>query len=490
MLPGRSLRPTSAVLLPWLALLLLSFLEPVAAQASDMALTFHDSTGATVGEPQTIGPKECIKLNTASLVPQPPPSPSSPPPPSETDPEAPVEETPPAATAAGYASVTASDPQAALNLYSDLHCQILASSAVGQWKNEGVVLDILSIRWEGTAPASMPPGTLNPGAFPPGMAVQTQVPGTEGAEEWVMDPAKGKIVVGLVASVMVIGVAIGVVQVYRAAQYVPPPKKYKPVSTGVVGIKKVKKKDAYFKKPVRDSMMSSASAPAGVGAGFTSSAPTSPRSSRMMMDQSSRSPLMHERSRDSHFSVASSSAPTLAPISSTGGYMDWGSSGSRRANSHNNSDIQPNDSILIDMQDSSAFRRPWKSGAGSSNGGGGGGQQSGSRQGTSSNGRISTSSTTLTDLMQFGHDSPAHSVYQSGSSSQLSSVHPRGQANPHQQQLQQQQQQQQQQYQYQYQQPPPQQQYQYQYQQQSGGRGSDVYVPMQQLEPRPSPPRR
>ncbi|KAF9944647.1 hypothetical protein BGZ70_004459, partial [Mortierella alpina] len=111
----------------------------------------------------------------------------------------------------------------------------------------------------------MPPGTLNPGAFPPAMAVQSQIPGTEGAEVWVMDPAKGKIVVGLVASVMAIGVAIGIVQVYRAAQYVPPPKKYKPVSTGVVGIKKVKKKDAYFKKPVRDSMMSSASAPAGVG---------------------------------------------------------------------------------------------------------------------------------------------------------------------------------------------------------------------------------
>ncbi|KAF9274439.1 hypothetical protein BGZ68_000685 [Mortierella alpina] len=338
----------------------------------------------------------------------------------------------------------------------------------------------------------MAPGTLNPGAFPQAMAVQTQVPGTEEAEQqWVMDPSKGRIVVGLVSAVMVIGVAIGIVQVYRASQYVAPPKKYKAVSTAVVGGKKVKKKDAYFKKPVRDSMMSSASAPAGVGPGFTSSAPTSPRSSRMMMEQSSRSPLMHERSRDSHFSVTSSSAPTLAPISSTGGYMDWGSGGgsghSRRTNSHNNSDIHQNDSVLIDMQDSSSFRRPWNSGVGSSNSGGGGGQQSGSRQGTSSNGRISTSSTTLTDLMQFGHDSPAHSVYQSGSSSQLSSVHPRGLAYAQQQQQQQLHQQQQHHHHHHHPPPPPQhqqppqqqqqqnQQYQYQYQQ-PGGRGSDVFL--------------
>ncbi|KAG9320376.1 hypothetical protein KVV02_005595 [Mortierella alpina] len=436
-----------ALLLPLLALLLLSsILEPVSAQASELAVTFLDSTGAAIGEPQTIPKTKCTVLNTASLVTQPPPplsspppSPSappsetSPPPPSETDPgvpevpevpeDVPEEETPPvameamvAAAAVGYASVTASDPQSALNLYSDPHCQVLASSAVGQWMNEGAVANIVAMRWEGTAPASMPPGTLSPNAFPPAMAVQTKVPEIE---EWVMDPSKGKIVVGLVAAVMVIGVAIGAVQVYRAAQYVPPPKKYKAVSTGVVGIKKVKKKDAYFKKPVRDSMMSSASAPAGVGIGFitTSSAPASPRSSRMMADQSSRSPLMHERSRESHFSVASSSAPTLAPISSAGGYMDWsgghhGSSGQgRRTNSHNNSDMHQNDAILIDMQDSSAFRRPWNSGGGSSNtGGGGGGQQTSSRQGTNSNGRISTSSTTLTDLMQFGHDSPAHIV--------------------------------------------------------------------------------
>ncbi|CAO3571545.1 unnamed protein product [Mortierella alpina] len=479
--PGRHVKP--ALLLPLLALLLLlsALLDPVAAQASELAVTFHDGTGAAIGEPQTIPLAKCIKLNTDSLVStQPPPSP---PPPTETDPGAPEEETPapttPTTTAVGYASVTASDPQSALNLYSDTFCQVLASSAVGQWKNEGAVINIASIRWEGTAPASMPPGTLNPGAFPPAMAVQSQVPDKDEAQEWVMDPAKGKIVVGLVATVMVIGVAIGMVQVYRAAQYVPPPKKYKAVSTGVVGIKKVKKKDAYFKKPVRDSMMSSASAPAGVGGGFTSSAPTSPRSSRMM-DQSSRSPLMHERSRDSHFSVTSSSAPTLAPISSSGGYMDWSGNGSggqsRRTNSHYNSDIHPNESILIDMQDSSSFRRPWNSGVGSHNsggGGGGGGQQSGSRPGTGSNGRISTSSTTLTDLMQFGHDSPAHSLYQSGSSSQLSSAHPRGQAYSQQQQ---------------HPLPPPPQQYQYQHQQSSGGRGSDV--PMHYLEPRPSPPRR
>ncbi|KAG0324806.1 hypothetical protein BGZ99_001422 [Dissophora globulifera] len=87
------------------------------------------------------------------------------------------------------------------------------------------------------------------------MAIQTKAPSAHdgSGDRFVMDPAKGRIVVGLVSAVLAIGVIIGVCQVYSAAQYVPPPPKPKPKkAVGKVGGKKIKKKDAYFKKPVRD----------------------------------------------------------------------------------------------------------------------------------------------------------------------------------------------------------------------------------------------
>ncbi|KAG0207734.1 hypothetical protein BGX28_001067 [Mortierella sp. GBA30] len=317
------------------------------------------------------------------------------------DPADPNAELPPP-TQISYVSVSVSEPQAALNLYTDKYCQLLASAAVGLWNNTALTANITSLRWEGTAPASMTPGTLSPNQFPPGVKAQPKTKGPKIEDKWVMDPSKGRIVVGLVAAVMAVGVAIGVYQVYKAAQYVPPPKKYSAVSAGAVGVRKVKRQDAYFKKPVREPMVSAPSTPNMSGLGTANS---SPRVSRF--EASSRSPLSNHSGQLRHERI-----PTLAPIASSGGQMDWGTG--RRMNGSNQS--AGTDAVLIDMQETATFRRPWISGG------------NGYGQGGSSTGGSSSSAGGMTDLMQFTQDSPTHSVYQSASSTQLSSAYSRGQA--------------------------------------------------------------
>ncbi|KAI1317962.1 hypothetical protein EDD11_007484 [Mortierella claussenii] len=207
-----------------LAIIVLTLVSPQrvahAAAGETISLSFLDASGASIGEPQVIPWGECVNLDS---------------------------------TKGAYSSVSSSNPQAALNLYSSEYCQILAASTVGNWPNTGNVASMAAIRWEGTAPSSLAPGTVRPEGFPKGMVVQTQVPKSEGDNEvWSMDPAKGQLLVGLVSGVLAVGVLIGVYQVYRAAQYVPPPQTPKK-QTGL-NTKKIKKKDAYYKKPAKTPM--------------------------------------------------------------------------------------------------------------------------------------------------------------------------------------------------------------------------------------------
>lgn len=206
---------SSAVAL--LAVTVLTVFAPtVAAQDSQtITLSFRDESDAVVGE-QVIPWAECT-----ALVP-----------------------------GTEYAKVVSTEDQAALNLYGDAHCQIPLRSTVGWWSSVEPVVAVPAIRWEGTAPNDRVPGSLSTDVFPPKMFVQKP---TSGPDAWVMDPAKGRIVVALVAGVLVIGVIIGAIQVYRAAQYKAPPKKPKKPKTGL-NVKKIKKKDAYFRKPVQNDL--------------------------------------------------------------------------------------------------------------------------------------------------------------------------------------------------------------------------------------------
>ncbi|KAG0306058.1 hypothetical protein BGZ98_003045 [Dissophora globulifera] len=313
-LSRRTRRGYAHVRLPFSALLVLAFLAlltPLASPAAaapdttpgSITLTFLDQDGLPLGDPQTIPRSTCISLDfNQGLDP--------------TDPDF-----------VDYSSVVASEPQAALNIYSSQFCQTLASSAVGQWDNADPLTDMISIRYEGLAPASMVPGTLSPSAFPPGLVVPTQAPSDPTSSPsadpnagpvadpaaWKMDASKGKIVVGLVSAVLVIGVLLGVYQVYEAAQYVPPPKKpKKPTMT-----KKIKKKDAYFKKPVRDD----------------------PTFQRLLNNDSpepyasSQRPLMSERGgRDSRLSEAAT-------------FVDWSQQQQQQQKN------RQSDAVLIDMQE-------------------------------------------------------------------------------------------------------------------------------------------
>ncbi|KAF9955026.1 High affinity Ca2+/Mn2+ P-type ATPase-like protein, partial [Modicella reniformis] len=182
-----------------------------AAQVSTISLSFKNESGIEVGQPLVVPFASCVPFTV---------------------------EVP-------YASVTASDNYAALNLYQDTYCQVLSSSSVGQWSNVDPVLGMLAVRWEGTAPSSRAPGSLSPEAFP---KIDTD------EIVWVIDPSRGRIVVALVSGLLAIGVMIGAYHVYKAAQFKPPPKKPKKQkqSGGGLNIKKIKKKDAYFKKPVRN----------------------------------------------------------------------------------------------------------------------------------------------------------------------------------------------------------------------------------------------
>ncbi|KAI1307295.1 hypothetical protein EDD11_004546 [Mortierella claussenii] len=398
-------RPYSKRVLSYLTLLLCLVstlsLSQVSAQQQpkSITLTFRDASGAQVGQPQTVGPSSCIVLlppsapvsptpsqpEPTSLSPSPSPSPSqetSLPVPSPSPSPSPVSDPSPsplpspalvnkravslAATAAGYVSVTASHDHAALNLYQDSFCQVLIRSAVGHWNNTDPVANIVAIRWEGTAPSTDAPGTLSPNAFPPGMAVQTKVPAATDGDRFMMDPSKGKIVVGLVAAVLAVGVMIGVYQVYQAAQYVPPPKKAagprneKP-ERRLIGEKKVKRRDAYFKKPVK-TMTDEAQllTNSGVGEG----------------DSGGRQGVNNSRSQG-HEGLAGNKGSDY----NASNFAGVGTGGNTQ-----------HDSVLIDMQESSTFGQPWLHSSNSSN------RNSSTFQGSYSR----ASSATATDLAQYG----------------------------------------------------------------------------------------
>ncbi|KAF9383595.1 hypothetical protein CPB97_006329 [Podila verticillata] len=193
---------------------------------TSVTLTFYDDAGEPIeGATQTVPRASCVNLDT-SLLPD------------------------------GYTSVVASVPQAALNLYPRPYCPFLSKSSVGFWNNTDVMFDTLSVRYEGLAPATTPPGTLSDTQFPPNMYVQPKIQDPEDGtgpkpDDWVLNPEKGKLLVYIVAGVLGVGVSIGLYLVYQAAQYKAPPKKNKEKKFKGLQTKKVKKKDAYFIKPAK-----------------------------------------------------------------------------------------------------------------------------------------------------------------------------------------------------------------------------------------------
>ncbi|KAG0206823.1 hypothetical protein BGX28_001808 [Mortierella sp. GBA30] len=284
----RSLISSSFLFLATLSLIL----PTVSAQDSttqSLSISFLDESGEALGQAQNIPRGECKALDT---------------------------------TSGAYTTAKSSDPHSALNLYSGMFCSVPLGSTTGEWANTGVVKDVAYIRWEGTAPSTATPGDIRPTTWPENMAVQTKVADSD--DKWVMDPSKGVVVVAVVAGVMVIGVLIGVYQVYKAAQYVPPPKKPKK-PTGL-NTKKIKKKDAYFKKPVRDDQQS-----------FQRLHNESPEPFA-----STHQPMMTDRSRDSQYSEAATT------------FVDWSNNNQNsRFNKGGRGGPYNSDSVSIDMRETS-----------------------------------------------------------------------------------------------------------------------------------------
>ncbi|KAF9352599.1 F-actin-capping protein [Mortierella sp. AD094] len=280
--------------LPLLLALLLTVFNLSAVAEPDptksISLSFLDEEGAVIGLPQTISHATCTPLDQTQLV-----------------------------DAEGiYASVTTTDLRSALNLYRDTSCQILVGSTVGQWANIAPVANMAAIRWEGTAYSNLTTGVVRPDEFPREMSEQTKV--TPPPEvQWVMDPSKGKLLVGLVAGVLAIGVIVGIYQVYQASLYEAPPKKEKKDKKPKgLNTKKIKKKDAYFKKPARDDQQ-------------TFQRLDSPAPSFV-----ARPPMSERRSfRDSQFSEAASS-------------VDW----NQQRSMYNNG----SDTVMIDMHETAGAR--------------------------------------------------------------------------------------------------------------------------------------
>ncbi|KAG9072551.1 hypothetical protein KI688_000322 [Linnemannia hyalina] len=244
-----------------------------------------------------------------------------------------------------YASIQTSDGRSALNLYSDAMCQIGVASSVGEWTNVSPTDGIVAVRWEGAAPADRPTGNVSLVTFDKGLEAQPYNPvddnGTSKKEPvWVMNPSKGRVVVGLVAAILVIGVAIGIYQVYVAAQYKPPPKKPKKPKTGL-NIKKIKKKDAFYRKPAHTTEN---------GAAFQRLENDSPEP---YAGAGGRQPAlaMTERSRDSQHSEAATfvdwnnqSQQRSSPLSSGKGFQDGLNSVSidmQGNNNNNNNNVSP-----------------------------------------------------------------------------------------------------------------------------------------------------
>ncbi|KAF9346934.1 hypothetical protein BGX34_003517 [Mortierella sp. NVP85] len=376
--------------LAWALLISLaaSLIAPAAAQSSGQSITlsYSDENNEPIGTQQTIQFITCTPLVVSAEDP----------------------------TLTTFTAVATSDDHAYLNLYQDGNCQILMGGTVGHWNTveEPRTAGAVSIRWEGSSSSAVP-GFFDPNGFPHGMAVQTRVP-TADNPMFVMDPSKGVIVVALVALVLVIGMAIGAYQVYKAAQYKPPPKPPKEPKLGVVGTKKVKKKQAYYKKPTKD----------GGQALLNSSSPTPDGNSRSsVMSQHQHQP-MQERTKNERLGVPVSPVTPVSPTSthSYGNSIGTGSSAfnnhpNNNNNNNNNNNVLPysvpgnnnnfnnrRNDVLIDIQDTapptfnsnSNFRPLWQGNA-----------PGGSHGGTS----------TAVDLIQFGHDGGAsQNTYRPGPS--------------------------------------------------------------------------
>ncbi|KAF9151255.1 hypothetical protein BG015_006891 [Linnemannia schmuckeri] len=289
---------------------LCSLLPTVIAQAApeqpQITYSFYDETGNPIGQSFPIIKLKCTPINLSSLAGQ------------------------------TYTTIRTSDLRSALNLYNDGMCQIGIASSVGEWSNTLSTNGTVAVRWEGTAPADRATGSISPVTFDKGLEVQPYNPvdddGTSKKDPvWVMDPSKGRIVVGIVSAVMVIGVAIGIYQVYVAAQYKPPPKKPKKPKTGL-NIKKIKKKDAYYRKPIRTTEDS---------ATFQRLENDSPEP---YAGAGGRQPAlaMTERSRDSQYSEAAT-------------FVDWNNQSQQRSSPLNSSGKGFQDglnSVSIDMHNS------------------------------------------------------------------------------------------------------------------------------------------
>ncbi|KAF9102051.1 hypothetical protein BGX27_011193 [Mortierella sp. AM989] len=313
------------------ALILFSFVVTLslvsAQQQTALSLTFQDENGTPLGQPQSISLAECTPITFVS----------------------------PDAGADDYTSVVSSDIYAALNLYSDPQCQVLESATVGMWNNTAPVAGITGIRWVGPAPASDPPGKLTPTGYSSSTPSSPGTSGSEVPDRFVLDPSKGRAVVALISAVLAIGVIVGVYQVYQAAQYAPPPKKPKKKAVeggGVVGAKKIRKKEAYYKKPIKEKEFNAA----GAGVGFGTSSISENRSHSMLL-----SPPLQDQSRQDRYSFAStfsanastfvatrSTPPTSAYYSSGLGGVDAGVGVGPMH--HGREDLLGSDSVLIDIQ--------------------------------------------------------------------------------------------------------------------------------------------
>lgn len=275
---------------------LCSLLPSVVAQTTapgEITYSFYDETGNQIGQTYPLPKVKCTLIDISSL------------------------------NGVNYTSFRTSDDRSALNLYTDSMCQIGVGSSVGTWPNVDPSKDIAAVRWEGAAPADRATGIFSVVTFAKGLEVQPFNPVDDNGNSkkdpvWVMDPSKGRVVVGIVSAVLVIGVAIGIYQVYVAAQFKPPPKKPKKPKTGL-NIKKIKKKDAYYRKPVLTTED---------GATFQRLENNSPEP---YSGAGGRQPAlaMTERSRDSQYSEAATfvdwnnqSQQRSSPLSSGKGFQD------------------------------------------------------------------------------------------------------------------------------------------------------------------------
>ncbi|KAF8957673.1 hypothetical protein BGZ46_002107 [Entomortierella lignicola] len=205
-----------------LILTLIIFCHTALADPNPILLSFLNENGDVIGLPQTISYAKCTPLDFSQLN----------------------------STDGFYTSITTTDLRSALNLYSNTDCQPLYGSTVGQWDNAAPVTNIVAIRWEGTANASIATGTVRSDPFPEALSNQTQAPDVESGLVW--DPPRGKVLVSLVASILAIGIIVGAYQVYEASLYEAPQRKEKKDKKNKgLNTKKIKKKDAYFKKPAQ-----------------------------------------------------------------------------------------------------------------------------------------------------------------------------------------------------------------------------------------------